>query len=684
MPLTNTRIVYPRADIPMGNVIGDKVYADENWLRTFMQPLMQRAGGELAPSNSDIGKVTDGLSEDVSTLVVEVDDLEATAVRIDALGGATSVDHLRDLSLANQISAAGYTVLWVTASATGARCQNLHGIAQPQYYSRTGGTVVVRCSDFSYADHDRYIKVAFAKRSELTGFVRITSTTQIDVDTTEITGIEIAYLGGPDLVGTTARTDIVAGTVTDNTGLVHDCQSSTNTHPQITFLNTMVDGALDVCANMGISGSNTLDWQGVELRAYIDAMPYFDVAVCDFGYGNDLTDAAHFGYPDGSADIFARLDDNLTWIKKRARKVIFIGSEGARPGGDVPVGDPDYVATPYLSSDFTQLQQINGELRRMIAQRHPTVEYVDGESGFMGASLYGSTDTDDILRGIPPFETIDNKGIHRAPAGGAITSKGIGEAVLRAIRPYNPMASNRWDFKYGGTVPDLNGLLNANALYPWVGAVPTAAVTVFGLIFVGLGVEGTTCYGSGFTGNMSGRLSMRNRLRGGREMRLVFRDPVDGGADFTFEYRGTTAYPLLQALNDPYFRGVDLDLYGDFGFWGFKQNAVFRITFGLFATDVESGTEKMIAAWYSDDGIQTMLGGARAWVEGWAGVHRAGNGRIRIPHDKTYTDACIRFRFQGVPTGVGTFPMGEFHARFSGFQMRRRLPLAAPLTNSWS
>lgn len=594
------------------------------------------------------------------------------------IAGAQSAYQTDPLYAARQVTKSGYTVLWLTASATGGRCNNFYGIQEPRSYSRAGGIVQVDCAQFDWVDNNRRIKVAFAQRSDLTAICEVLDFAQQSGDTTRLLLRE--------LYTTSTRPDIAPGTITDPTGLVHDLQSGANCHPQITMLNAMLGGVLEVY-NFGIGGSNTSDWVPGELRDYLDGLPLFDFVFCDFGYGNDLTEVFS-----SSADIFARIDEPLTWAEGRGRQVFMLGAEGARPGGDA-TPEPN----PWATADFTSLQLLNRYMRAWLQTRHHNVRYVEGETRFMRAATRGAVDTYSLRHGLPPQEFLDNKGIHRTPTGGLDTARGLAEAVLPFVSPYPTLSNNYTDCIAIASVPDLGGLRNPNLLLAWYGDVPTIEVLVFGLIFIGTGVDGTSADGSGFTGNMSGSLEMFEADGGGRGMRLYFNDPVDGGATFNLYYRGyeydftddhsQTVHVdarILTQINDPANQGVDLDLIGKFEFGGFNEDSLLRFTAGLFAIDTDSGQAKCIAAWYSDSGVQGMVGGQRAWTCGPNGIHRAGNGPIVIPTDRVFTDAWIQFTWEGTPLVSPAFPMGEMWAEIEELQLSHRRLLATPAAGSWS
>jgi hypothetical protein len=582
-------------------------------------------------------------------------------------------------TLSRQVTKSGYTALWLTASATGARCNNFYGIPDPETYSRVNGIVRVRCAEFAWVDNNRRVKIAFAQRSDLTAICEVIDFAQQSGEATELTLRE--------LYTTSTRPDVAEGSITDPTGLVHDLQSGPNCHPQITMLNTMLGGVLDVIGPFGISGSNTLDWAPGVLRDYIDGFPRFDYVFCDWGYGNDLTDVFST-----SSDIFARIDEALTWAETRGHHVFMLGAEGARPGGDA-TPEPNPWATP----DFTSLQILNRYMRTWLQTRHRSVHYVEGEARWMRAAARGAVDTYSLRHGLPPVEFNDNKGIHRTPTAGLETARGLAEAVLPTITSYPVLSSNYTDCAAIASTPDLGGLKNPNLFMGWYGDVPTVEVLVFGLIFIGTGIEGTTADGSGFADGMSGFLEMFEADGGGRGMRLYFADPVGGGAKLNLYYRGYqydfeddlggmvhVDARILTPLNDPANQGVELDLLGSFEFGGFNEDSLLRFTAGLFAIDTDSGHAKCIAAWYSDSGVQTMQGGQRAWTGGANGIHRAGNGPIVIPTGRTFTDAWIQFSWEATPLVGPTYPMGEMWAEIEEIQLCRRLQLATPADGSWS
>jgi hypothetical protein len=536
----------------------------------------QSVGTELATT---VNQVID----DVSAVQAEVNDLELNTVRADALGGTLSIANLKQFSLAQQVHTSGCTVLWLTASASGGRCNSEYGIPNTLSYSRTTTTITLNgvptqvrlveldCAPFPDCDARRQVKVAAPGYPNLIALCEVIDATTNGDGTTHIRCYE--------LYGDFQRPDIPLGSIPGIGGdwVFHDMQSSAVTHAQIAKANGWLGGVLDVI-NLGVGGSNTLDWQDPELRRYVESLPKSDIGVFDFGIGNDLT------FPDyTTVQIAQRFDDCLTWAEGLVRQVIVLDPPGARLGGDATP-----LPNPQLTTTFTGAQLWANYLKAWIATRHKTVTFTDSETAFMRTSSFGIVDNDDMVRGQPVAEIVESKGVHLAPTG----NDEIAADLLKVLRPlvsrWNKTSNVRPDFVYSNSVPDVGGLFNPNFLYPWFGAAPTVAVT-FSTFIVGTGIEGTTVSGNGFVSGMTGVISvLPDWKRGGLMMRMNFNDPrpstdINPNANLRLFYRGTTAYPILQALNDARLQTGYFDFFGRVAVFGFNQDSVFEINASLVA-----------------------------------------------------------------------------------------------------
>lgn len=563
------------------------------------------------------------------------------------------------------INRTGYSVLAACASAGAARCNNLYPVAQPATYSRINGLVMFECKQFDAADKDRLIKLSAPKRPDLTALLVCASAVP---STTAGRTVITAY----ELYTDDDRPDVALSSVTDGSMICHDLQSNTNTHGHFAKANSYCGGVLDI-TNMSMGGSNTASWQDKDLRAYIEGMPLFDLAIVDFGYGNDITAPSL-----SAAGIFARFDDNMKWVCTRARRVLVLGVAGARlvDGSGVPVPNPQ------LTVEFSTLSQLHYYMRRAIPDRYPNAEFIDVESRFLKASTYGSADTADLVRGEPPAEFIEAGGIHLAPAGNDEVAIALADAILKDTAGLDPFTYSRPDFVYSNSAPDFSGTAyNPNGLYPWMGAVPTVAVTVTGIGAVGTGVEGTTLAGSGFTGTMSAKLSVTTAELGGRGMELLFTDPTDGGATLVLEYQGTSAYPIAQMLNDARFRGLDAAFLADIGVYGFNLDSVGQIDVSLMGTD-DIGVTRKLGSFFSDDGSDGMFAADRTWARGFDGPYSAGNGHMRLPTNRTWVRGFIRMTVVSNPHAG--FPLGQLLMRIGQTRFAARQQLATPLALSFA
>lgn len=628
----------------------------------FLNSLYGRVGGDTAPSNTDLNTGIEGANAAIGERVA-----------ISSLGGDASVSALASLSLGKQINRPGLRVLWLSASASGARCHNEYGIDETTY-SRTTATMVidgvsqtVRLVEFncggSFVDCDsnRRTKVAAPKRADLTAICRVIDSSDLGGGSFHIRCIE--------LYGDDSREDVPLGSVTDNAMAFHDLQSNSNTHTQIAKANGWLGGALDVTP-LGIGGSNTDTWADPALRAYILSIAAadgpFDRVVLDDGYGNNITDPQA-----SSADILAALDLDLGWAEDNlGRDFAFLEAGAARLGGDDhPVPNPE------LTADFTTLQITGNALRTRLASKHRAFGVIPLSDDFFRASSYGLVDTADITRGEPPLEFVSAKdGIHLAPTGNDEAAFGIFEYFEPITPQFNFASMTRSDFRYINTTPDVGGAKNPNFLYPWFGAVPTTSVSFLSYI-VGNGIEGTSCGGSGFSGSqMDGTLSVIALPEGGVGMRMDFvdsRDSSDPNPNPTLRLfiRNVNAFPIVNALNDADLQGVDCDFFGCFEMGGFKQDSIFAVNVALVGIDADSKAWK-IASLLCDDGIHGMSEDKRAWCNGInPDLLRAGNGAIRIP-SRTYVDAYILVEIVGTP--VAGYPMGAWWFEVSRFQLKER------------
>lgn len=59
-----TNFVMPRIDVPIGRTVGELVYFDANFLRSFLQKLSDRIGGDVALSNKELADIADQINAD--------------------------------------------------------------------------------------------------------------------------------------------------------------------------------------------------------------------------------------------------------------------------------------------------------------------------------------------------------------------------------------------------------------------------------------------------------------------------------------------------------------------------------------------------------------------------------------------------------------------------------------------
>jgi len=675
--------VHGKYRLPIGAVLSLLPLVSYSRARvTAVTPGLDPAGPwEL--NGSDNGTLTIGpfavpAELNVETLDGDVGvDVTRKWVTPELLGGDDSVDALSALALGNQTHQHGFTVGWFAASRTGGRDNNFYGIPSPSSYQRINGRVTVNSARFDWCHKGRKVKVAFAQRSELMAWGVVVSFTHLDANTTQVVLDEL-FTPEP-------RPDIALGSVTDGTGLLHDLQSGANCHPEQTMLNVMCEGNLRIF-NFAISGATTSTWSNPGLQSYVLGMPRFDLVIFELD-GNDLT------FPTRSmAAIFASCEPLIKFFLSRGRTGVLMLAAGAREGFDFDPSDPDYLPNPELTPDFTTFILGNAWQREKLAARHPNLRVVDGAMRVLRASLYGDENTDDILHGLMPEPFLDNKDIHGTPWLGYESASADFEQIADLVRPYCPLSYTRPDCYYLAPQGDIGGMTNPHATAGWFGAVPTTPVVIPGLnLTIGTGVAGMTGGGHGFTSKMDGYVKVRNG-DDCREVRFAFNDPEDGGATLVLEWRGfvdtdADGNPVdltyLRMLNDARWRGVDLSLLWKFGFWGFKQIGLLRVTAGLFG--VAGGQEIGLCAAYSDTGIQGMQGGHRTWGKGISGQHRGANNTFRLPTpDVVFTDAFFRLQFDGNPLTGPAYPMGKLRGFVQAPIIRADFDLAPALPGSWS
>lgn len=569
----------------------------------------------------------------------------------DLLGGDAAVASLKTFNAANQVHRAGYRVLVCWAS-TGARNNNEFNIREATYQRNASGVVSFQSSPMPDAYVGKVFKIASAQSPWLWAFIRATAVgTDGGTGDTLITGTELY---------TAPRRAIALGSMsTDHTMVVHDMHCWQNAHSWLQKLNVRCNGMLDI-VNLSSGGSDPFDWQDPEARAYGASLGKFDFGIFNFGTGNAFTQPTH-----SSADIAAAVNDNLTYWSTLVREGFLIGEPGGRLYGDGALS-----TSPQLTPDFTTLALVTQFGRRHTTDKQPNVVYVDTAHRANAMAMRGAVDLPDLTLGRTPADLTDASGIHWTPAMNDIVAERIAHAMLPRMQVHHLLTMNVVDTVYSNSTADFGAAYNGNALGGWAGNIATVPVIVNGLVFAGNGPDGTTADCTGATGNMGGYIEVVGSKRRGRELRLHFTDPVDGGITFNTYLRKIGGRSILSVLNDAQFQGVDLTWWLDMGLMGFNANTLANIDFSLYATG-PSGTHRL-AGWYCPQGNNGMFGAKRAWYRGFNGLHRSSP--FRAPAE-TLTDAWLQFTFIGIsPThddvtlsGDGTTVTGTTSALFNNF-----------------
>jgi hypothetical protein len=394
-------------------------------------------------------------------------------------------------------------------------------------------------------------------------------------------------------------------------------------------------------------------------------------------------DSALVASPETTADTTTgtRVDSYLrSYILERWPTVEFvdIGSEFAAAAMFATTGQAQAVTTNtitlaksavqtdgyYVGADITIVAGTGaGQTVRQITGYVGTTRVATLDSTWVTTpdtfSVYSIDSNDDLVHGRPARELIGSDGIHWTPTGGDIIATALADTIMKHKSAWSPFMLSYPDFVFLNTTADGGGGYNPNGLYSWAGPVPTTSVSLAGIGTIGTGIQGTSVSGSGLTVAMSAALSVvdSGETGGGKEMQLIFNDPSDGGATVNVQYAGTTAFPIVNLLNDARFRNVDVDAWFDYGIFGFKQDGVFNIEVALFGTTATD--TRLIAAWISNRGSNGMFGAGRAWTRGHNGWHRTP--KFRIPSN-TYTGGYIQISVvgsAGVPLGTMKIRMGR-------------------------
>lgn len=570
----------------------------------------------------------------------------ALALKVDvaSLGGSTAVTNLSAKALANTINREGHAVVTIGAS-TSARCNSNYGVTNGTY-SRTNGIASFRVTQ-NLADVavGRYCRLAVNNRADIS-----VSGTVLSI-TPESSGSRITM--------TDPRPNIAS--VSGSQIEWHDLQQWANTESWCLWLNMLCGGSLDI-TNMSTGGSNPDYWISAAGIAAMQAMPYYDYAIVDFGYPNYLSDSTL-----GATSLMQKIETALAVVTTKARKVIFVSTAGAR------------LNDSHTPADFTLLSRTLTYMKHNLSNRWPTLEFVDLASAASKPSTYGATTTADMIAGYPPIEFIANDNVHWTPLLSMELARLLAGVILKTSERWNPFQLGLVDNVFLNGVSDINSGIGqdggyiSNGLYSWYGQVDTANLNLAGVGNLGQTISGMTITAQGLTVRMSGSSGVANSPDGGRELNISFNDPSDGSAGFQLVYTGASVnsgaatYNIVTMLADTRFQEVDCDAWMDFGIYGFNPNGVGSIEITLVGNSTESGSQ-VIASWLANQGANRIGGTGRAWYHGFNGILRTP--KFKIPA-KSYTSGSIIITVSGV---AGT-PMGSCFVRMGKMRLSVRQPL---------